>query len=129
MKPAARPIQLGYRNPVKPSKRLLRALTRYQAVVSIARCYSQNLMPILRDTTLPNNSGSRSGVPRASTFLIVLLFFFVSGGSGLLYQVVWTRRLVLLFGATSYAVSTVLAIFFLGLAIGSWLGGRLADRS
>jgi len=57
------------------------------------------------------------------------MFFFVSGGSGLLYQVVWTRRLVLLFGATSYAVSTVLAIFFLGLAIGSWLGGRLADRS
>lgn len=61
-------------------------------------------------------------------FLTVLLFFFVSGACGLLYQVVWTRKLVLLFGTTSYAVSTVLSIFFLGLGLGSLWGGRLADR-
>ena len=59
----------------------------------------------------------------------VLLFFFVSGACGLLYQVVWARKLVLLFGATSYAVSTVLSIFFLGLGVGSLWGGRLADRT
>ena len=64
-----------------------------------------------------------------SIFLLVLLFFFVSGACGLLYQVVWTRKLVLLFGTTSYAVSTVLSIFFLGLGLGSVWGGRLADRS
>jgi spermidine synthase len=58
----------------------------------------------------------------------ILLFFFVSGGCGLLYQVVWTRKLVLLFGATAYAVSTVLTIFFIGLGAGSIWGGRLADR-
>ena len=62
-------------------------------------------------------------------FLLVLLFFFLSGACGLLYQVVWTRKLVLLFGTTSYAVSTVLSIFFLGLGVGSIWGGRLADRS
>lgn len=62
-------------------------------------------------------------------FLAVLLFFFVSGACGLLYQVVWTRKLVLLFGTTSHAVSTVLSIFFLGLGLGSIWGGRLADRS
>ena len=62
-------------------------------------------------------------------FLAVLVFFFVSGACGLLYQVVWTRKLVLLFGTTSYAVSTVLSIFFLGLGLGSVWGGRLADRS
>lgn len=62
-------------------------------------------------------------------FLLVLVFFFVSGACGLLYQVVWTRKLVLLFGTTAYAVSTVLSIFFLGLGIGSLWGGRLADRS
>ena len=61
-------------------------------------------------------------------FAAVLLFFFVSGACGLLYQVVWTRKLVLLFGTTSYAVSTVLSIFFLGLGLGSLWGGRLADR-
>ncbi len=62
-------------------------------------------------------------------FFLVLLFFFISGACGLLYQVVWTRKLVLLFGTTSHAVSTVLSIFFLGLGVGSIWGGRLADRS
>jgi spermidine synthase len=64
----------------------------------------------------------------APLFLAVLLFFLVSGACGLLYQVVWTRSLVLLFGTTSYAVSTVLSIFFLGLGLGSVWGGRIADR-
>lgn len=61
--------------------------------------------------------------------LLVLAFFLVSGASGLVYQVVWTRKLVLLFGSTSYAVSTVLSIFFLGLGLGAAWGGRLADRA
>ena len=61
--------------------------------------------------------------------LLVLLFFFLSGACGLLYQVVWTRRLVLLLGAASYAVSTVLSVFFIGLGAGSLFGGRLADRT
>lgn len=62
-------------------------------------------------------------------FLTVLVFFFISGACGLLYQVVWTRKLVLLFGSTSYAVSTVLSIFFLGLGVGSLWGGRLAETT
>ena len=61
--------------------------------------------------------------------LLILLLFFVSGACGLLYQVVWARKLVLLFGTTAYAVSTVLSIFFLGLGFGSLYGGRLADRT
>ncbi|MBI1318910.1 MAG: hypothetical protein GC168_08165 [Candidatus Hydrogenedens sp.] len=65
---------------------------------------------------------------RGPLFPAILAFFFVSGACGLLYQVVWTRKLVLLFGTTSYAVSTVLCIFFLGLAVGSLWGGRMADR-
>lgn len=63
-----------------------------------------------------------------AAFAPILLFFFVSGACGLLYQVVWTRQLVLLFGATSHAVSTVLSIFFLGLGTGSLWGGRFSDR-
>lgn len=59
----------------------------------------------------------------------VFVFFFVSGACGLVYQVVWTRKLVLLFGTTAYAVSTVLTVFFLGLGLGSFWGGRFADRT
>lgn len=62
-------------------------------------------------------------------FTLVLAFFLVSGACGLLYQVVWTRKLVLLFGATAYAVGTVLSLFFLGLGLGSLWGGRVADRN
>lgn len=59
----------------------------------------------------------------------VVLFFLLSGACGLLYQVVWTRKLVLLFGTASYAVSTVLSVFFVGLGTGSFWGGRLADKA
>ncbi|MBN1827192.1 MAG: fused MFS/spermidine synthase [Candidatus Eisenbacteria bacterium] len=55
--------------------------------------------------------------------------FFLSGVAGLLYQVVWNRLLLLVFGGSSYATATVLASFMSGLALGSWLFGRRADRS
>ncbi|HOJ32896.1 MAG TPA: fused MFS/spermidine synthase [Candidatus Hydrogenedentes bacterium] len=70
-----------------------------------------------------------SGVRRWILYFVLLLFFVVSGACGLLYQVVWTRKLVLLFGTTAYAVSTVLFIFFLGLGVGSFWGGRLSERT
>jgi spermidine synthase len=55
-------------------------------------------------------------------------FFFLSGAAGLIYEVCWIRRASLVFGSTSYALSSVLAIFFLGLACGSYLFGRLSGR-
>ena len=58
----------------------------------------------------------------------ILAIFVLSGAAGLVYEVVWARQLVLVFGNTTQAVSTILTGFFGGMAIGSWLGGRLADR-
>lgn len=45
-----------------------------------------------------------------------------------MYQVLWLRLLAVVFGVTAYAASTVLASFMGGLAIGSIVAGRLADR-
>jgi spermidine synthase len=59
---------------------------------------------------------------------IVLLCFFLSGFSGLLYEVLWLRMLILIFGSTTLAVSTVLTSFMGGLALGSYLFGRIMDR-
>ncbi len=59
---------------------------------------------------------------------LVLALFFLSGISGLLYEVAWTRMLHLLFGDTVLAVSTVLAAFMAGLALGSFWSGRYVDR-
>jgi spermidine synthase len=58
----------------------------------------------------------------------ILLAFFLSGASGLIFQTVWIRMLTRSLGATTYAVATVLAVFMAGLALGSWLGGKWADR-
>src|SRR5215471_11743337 len=59
---------------------------------------------------------------------LLLGLFFLSGISGLLYEVAWTRMLHLLFGDTVLAVSTVLASFMAGLALGSFWIGRSIDR-
>ena len=59
---------------------------------------------------------------------IILDLFILSGAAGLIYEVVWARQLVLVFGNTTQAVSAILTGFFGGMAIGSAIGGRLADR-
>jgi len=56
------------------------------------------------------------------------LLLFGSGFSALVYQVTWVRLLGLVFGVTVYAASAVLAAFMGGLALGSYLSGRLSDR-
>lgn len=60
--------------------------------------------------------------------LVALVCFFFSGAAGLIYEVVWTRMLTQIFGNTTYAIATVLAAFMAGLALGSYLFGRVADR-
>jgi len=60
---------------------------------------------------------------------LVALCFFGSGAASLVYEVVWLRWLIHVFGATTLAVSVLLGAFMTGLAVGSWgagwLGGRL----
>lgn len=46
----------------------------------------------------------------------------------MVYQVVWVRELVLVFGATTFAVSTVLTTFMGGLALGSFYFGRRSEK-
>jgi spermidine synthase len=67
-------------------------------------------------------------MPAALVLSVLLAVFFLSGISGLIYQVVWMRMLSLTFGVTSYAIATVLCGFMGGLALGAFLAGRIADR-
>src|ERR1700730_9002964 len=64
---------------------------------------------------------------RQDAVWVILLCFFASGMSSLVYQVVWVRELVLVFGATTFAVSTVLTSFMGGLALGSYYFGRRSE--
>jgi len=59
----------------------------------------------------------------------VIFCFFVSGFAGLLYEICWIRKASLVFGSTNFAVSTVVAVFFGGLALGSYVFGRYTLRT
>lgn len=61
-----------------------------------------------------------------STRAILFGLFFISGFCALLYQTVWTRLAFASFGIIAPVLSVVLSIFMLGLALGAWLGGRVA---
>lgn len=60
--------------------------------------------------------------------LIPTLLFFFSGFTGLVYEVVWSRMLVLVMGNTTMATSTILAAFMGGLALGSYFWGRFIEK-
>ena len=59
---------------------------------------------------------------------VILAVFVLSGAAALIDEIVWSRQLVLVFGNTTQAVSAILTGFFGGIAIGSFVGGRIADR-
>jgi spermidine synthase len=59
----------------------------------------------------------------------VFILFFISGACGLIYEVVWSRMMTLIFGRSILSVGTVLAAFMLGLALGSYFLGKYADRN
>ncbi|HEX4999786.1 MAG TPA: fused MFS/spermidine synthase [Terriglobia bacterium] len=60
--------------------------------------------------------------------LLLYLIFFLSGATGLVYEVVWVRLTGLVFGNTSHAIAVVLSAFMAGLALGSWALGRKTDQ-
>ena len=59
---------------------------------------------------------------------LIVAIFVLSGASGLIYEVVWSRQLVLVFGNTTEAIAAILTGYFGGMAVGNLVGGRLADR-
>jgi len=59
---------------------------------------------------------------------LIYLAFFASGVSGLIYQVVWVRAFGNVFGNTIHSASLVVAVFMLGLGVGSRVIGAWADR-
>lgn len=55
---------------------------------------------------------------------LLLLVFFISGAVSLIFEVIWTRILLISIGATAIAVGAVLGAFMAGMAIGSFVAGR-----
>ena len=79
-----------------------------------------------QDSPAPSH---RWATRRAVYIALVYFIFLLSGAAALIYQVVWSRSLSLVFGGSHLAVTTVLAVFMGGLALGGHLFGRRASRS
>ncbi|MBX9571161.1 MAG: fused MFS/spermidine synthase [Candidatus Obscuribacterales bacterium] len=81
----------------------------------------------MTSTTIDENA-PKTAAWGSSHFLVVALLFLFSGLSSLIYQVIWTRQLVFVFGSTGFASATVLSAFMGGLALGSYYAGKYCDR-
>jgi spermidine synthase/tetratricopeptide (TPR) repeat protein/MFS family permease len=69
----------------------------------------------------------RRGGSRPWVRHLLLGLFLISGATGLVYEVAWTRMLVLVLGNSTHAVALILAAFMMGLALGSWVFSCRAD--
>src|SRR5579863_426407 len=79
-----------------------------------------------RSTAPPVATAASEPVP---VFRPVYVVIALSGLCALGAEVVWTRLLSLMLGATVYAFSIILAVFLAGLGVGSSAGSVLARRS
>jgi spermidine synthase len=71
---------------------------------------------------------ARTGLWPAGFDSWVPVLFLASGAAGLIYQVVWTQDLVLIFGDTTLAIVTTVTAFLAGLGIGSLAGAAVGAR-
>ena len=60
--------------------------------------------------------------------MLLLLSFFISGCSALMYQVSWQRALYALIGVDMDSITIIVSVFMLGIGLGGMLGGWLSDR-
>ena len=74
-------------------------------------------------------SAAASPVARSRDHRVVYLVIGLSGLTALAAEVIWTRLLALVLGATTYTFSLILAVFLAGLGIGSSLGAVVARDS
>ncbi len=79
--------------------------------------------------TKPVSSDAEESVPSQRRGLITLgIIAGIAGFCGLVYELAWFRLMTLVLGGSAYAFSIMLLAFLLGIGIGGWLGGVLADR-
>ncbi len=76
----------------------------------------------------PETANPASNSPPAAVTILVLTCFFLSGLSGLIYEILWTRMIIKIIGGAPFAVSIILTVFMAGLGLGSYIAGRTIDR-
>ncbi|TFW08748.1 hypothetical protein E4K72_07405 [Oxalobacteraceae bacterium OM1] len=100
------------------------------AVTASAVYFQAKCLATFRSAALPADQEVTSvGLTGDSFGRKLGAMFFASGMAALVYQVLFAKRLALVFGSTATATFTVLATFLGGMAIGSLIGSRIAQRA
>jgi spermidine synthase len=96
--------------------------------VAVALNLTVALLALALARATPHEAVAREpeNVGRARGSWAVYVTIAISGMTALAAEVIWTRLLSLLFGATVYTFSLILTVFLVGLGIGSSLGAALA---
>jgi predicted membrane-bound spermidine synthase len=100
------------------------------ACVALYRPLARASRAVLEETEVPAQAAAPSAQDAGARREVraVGLMFVLSGFAGLMYQVLFSKALALSFGSTATATYTVLATYMGGMALGAWLGGRLAAQ-
>jgi spermidine synthase len=80
----------------------------------------------VNDPEIPLQDGSKRFTRLSPTNRIAVVAFVLSGFLALVYEICWMRQSSLILGSTTFAVSTVLAVFLGGLALGNYFFGRIS---
>jgi spermidine synthase len=80
------------------------------------------------EPTPSGDSSARELSPRPASQSYVYVAIGLSGLTALGAEVVWTRLLSVMLGATVYTFSIILAVFLAGLGVGSGLGSHLTRQ-
>ncbi|MFH1371714.1 MAG: fused MFS/spermidine synthase [Planctomycetota bacterium] len=76
---------------------------------------------------MEETNSTKEKSPFSSVMTLILICFFFSGMTGLIYEILWTRMIVKIIGAAPFAVSIILTVFMGGLGLGSFLAGKTTD--
>ncbi len=103
-------------------------ITTYVAVLLNVTVAALGLL-LAKLTTYEPAAASSAPIERAAGSRLVYFAIAISGMTALSAEVIWTRLLSLLFGATVYTFSLILAVFLVGLGIGSSVGAMIARET
>lgn len=99
-----------------------------EAFAEPARRRASGALRVTRARAAASGDGvDDAGGPRGGAFVAAV--FVLSGFAALVYQVVWQRALLTIYGVNAESVTVVVTAFMLGLGLGSLVGGWMADRA
>src|SRR5262249_40795570 len=81
-----------------------------------------------KDDSLSKTGASDESKKLSFRALSIMFAFGISGAIAMVYEVSWTRVLLLVIGSTTYAFSIMLSTFLLGIFLGSLCTARISDR-